>query len=217
MELQMKDIIKTHIAYRCPECTDAIFGFVGKYAIAADMLRLRCECGNFSLDIKSAPDSRVSISVPCILCRQNHTYTISESMLFEKDILTLPCPYSQTDIVFIGEREKINSELERTAAELSAIVAGMEAEDIHELQPQDMNEEEILPEPMLYDTLRSVLKTLEAEGAVSCPCGDGEYDLRFFENRVQAYCKKCGATYTFNATTPSLAEEYVGLDELKLS
>lgn len=213
----MKDIVKTHIAYRCPECTDAIFGFVGKYAIAADMLRLKCDCGKFSLDIKSERDGRVTLSVPCILCRQNHTYTLSESLLFEKDVLTLPCPYSQTDIVFIGEREKIATELERTAAELSAIVSGMEAEDIHELQPEDMREDEILPEPMLYDTLRFVLKNLEAEGAVECPCKKGEYDLRFYENKVQAYCKSCGATYTFNATSPSLAEEYIALDSLKLS
>ena len=213
----MKNAITTHIAYRCPECTDAVFGFVGKYAIAADMLRLKCECDSFALDIKSTKDGKVTISVPCILCRQNHTYTISEGMLFDKDILTLPCPYSQTDIVFIGEREKISAELERTAAELSAIVSGMEAEDIRELQPEDMGEDEILPEPMLYDTLRFVLKSLEAEGAVDCPCHNGEYDLRFYENRVQAYCKKCGATYTFNATSPALAEEYVALDSIKLS
>ena len=137
-------------------------------------------------------------------------------MLFEKDILTLPCPYSGTDIVFIGDADKINTELARTADELAAIVSGMEAEDIHELQPEDMNDEEILPEPMLYDTLRFVLKNLEAEGAVDCPCHNGEYDLRFYENKVQAYCKKCGAAYTFNATTPSLAEEYIGLDFIKL-
>ena len=217
MELQMKDTIKTHVAYRCPECTDAIFGFVGRYATAADMLRLKCECGKFSLDMKSEQNGKVTLSVPCILCRQNHTYTISESMLFENDILTLHCPYSHTDIVFIGEREKISEELERTAAELSAIVSSLEAEDIHELQPEDMNDDEILPEPMLYDTLRFVLKTLEAEDAVECPCKNGDYDLRFYENRVQAYCKNCGATYTFSATSPALAEEYISLDSLKLS
>lgn len=213
----MKEITNTHIAYRCPECTDAIFGFVGKYALRADMVRLRCDADDFALDIKSTKDGKVTVSAPCILCRQNHTYTLPESLLFEKDLITLPCPYSSTDIVFIGEREKISEALDRTAAELSAIVAGMEAEDIHDIQPSDMSEEEILPEPMLYDTLRFVLKSLEAEGAVDCPCHDGEYDLRFYENRVQAYCKKCGAAYTFNATSPALAEEYIALDELKLS
>lgn len=213
----MKDIIKTHIAYRCPECTDAIFGFVGKYAIAADMLRLRCDCADFSLDIKSAKDGRVTLSVPCILCRENHTYTLTESLFFERDILTLPCPYSSLDIVFIGERERISAELERTASELSGIVTALEAEDIRELQPESMNEDEILPEPMLYDTLRFVLKSLEAEGAVNCPCHDGDYDLRFFEDKVQAYCKRCGASFTFNATTPSMAEEYIGIDSINLS
>ena len=212
----MQDRIKTHIAYRCPECTDAIFGFVGKYALRADMLRLRCDKDDFALDIKAGGDGKINISAPCILCRQNHSYTISEELFFSKEILTLPCPYSSVDVVFIGEREKIAGELDRTASELSMLVGSLEADDVHDLQPEDMNEDEILPEPMLYDTLRFVLKSLEAEGAVDCPCHAGEYDLRFFENRVQAYCKSCGATYTFNATTPSLAEEYISLDRLTL-
>lgn len=212
----MQDHIKTHIAYRCPECTDAIFGFVGRYALRADMLRLKCDGDDFALEIKSLGNGKVNISAPCILCRQNHSYTVSDDLLFTKDILTLPCPYSSVDIVFIGEREKISEELDKSARELSMIVSSLEAEDVHELQPEDMREDEILPEPMLYDTLRFVLKNLEAEGAVDCPCHNGDYDLRFYENRVQAYCKSCGATYTFDATSPAIAEEYISLDSLTL-
>ena len=212
----MKDTVKTHIAYRCPECTDAIFGFVGRYALRADMLRLRCDRDEHSLELKATQEGKVQISAPCILCKQNHSYTVSEELLFSREILTFPCPYSSVDIVFIGEREKIADELDRTATELSMLVTSMEAEDVHDLQPEDMNEDEILPEPMLYDTLRFVLKNLESDGAVDCPCHEGDYDLRFYENRVQAYCKSCGATYTFNATSPSLAEEYLSLDSLTL-
>ena len=212
----MQDLVKTHIAYRCPECTDAIFGFVGRYALRADMLRLKCDKDDFSLELKSAANGKVNISAPCILCRQNHNYTVSDELLFSKDILTLPCPYSSVDIVFIGDREKIAGEVDRTANELSMLVSSLEAEDVHDLQPEDMREDEILPEPMLYDTLRFVLKTLEAEEAVDCPCHNGDYDLRFYENKVQAYCKLCGATYTFNATSPAVAEEYISLDRLIL-
>ena len=211
----MKDTVKTHIAYRCPECTDAIFGFVGRYAQRADMLRLKCEKDDFALEIKTG-GGKVSLSAPCVLCRANHSYTVSEELFFSKDILTLPCPYSSVDIVFVGEREKIAEELDRTASELSMLVGSLEAEDIHELQPEYMTEDEILPEPALYDTLRFVLKSLEADGAVDCPCHSGSYDLRFFENKIQAYCGACGAAYTFNATTPALAEEYISLDKLTL-
>lgn len=212
----MTETVKTHIAYRCPECTDAIFGFAGKYALRADMVRLKCSCGKSALDIRAKDSSRVEISAPCILCKQNHTYTVSENLLFEREILTLPCPYSNTDIVFIGERERIADELDRTGEELSRLVAGLEAEDIRDLQPEDMNDDEILPDPAVYDTLRFVLKDLEAEGKVSCPCSSGEYDLRFTDTGIQAYCKRCGATYDFNAISPAVAEEYIGLSSLTL-
>ena len=213
----MQERIKTHISYRCPECTDAIFGLVGKYALRADMLRLKCGKDDFSLDLRLSGNGKVNISAPCILCRQSHSFTISEELLFTKDILTLPCPYSSVGIVFIGDAEKISDELSRTASELSMLVSSFDAQSVHELQPEDMTEEEILPEPALYDLFRFALKNLEADGAVDCPCHSGDYDLRFFENKIQAYCKSCGAVYTFSATTPAVAEDYIiSLDSLTL-
>ena len=62
-----------------------------------------------------------------------------------------------------------------------------------------------------------MLKDLEEEGRVKCLCNEGEYDLRFTDEGVQAYCDKCGATYTFKAKSVAIAEEYLDLNELKLS
>ena len=205
-----------NIAYRCPGCGSAVIGLVGKFALHANMLRLKCSCGDEqSLDITMS-DGKVRLSVPCLFCRQNHSYVVSEALFFENDRFLLNCPYSNMDIAIIGDEETVKQELERTEAELNMLMKNLEAEELSDIQPEDMPEAEILPDPAVYDTLRFVVKDLEAEGKLNCPCGKGPYDLRFTDGGMQVWCDSCGATYDFSATSPTMAEEYLELDEIKL-
>ena len=205
-----------NIAYRCPGCGSAVIGLVGKFALHANMLRLKCSCGDEqSLDITMS-DGKVRLSVPCLFCRQNHSYVVSEALFFENDRFLLNCPYSNMDIAFIGDEETVKQELDRTEAELNMLMKNLEAEELSDIQPEDMPEAEILPDPAVYDTLRFVVKDLEAEGKLNCPCGKGPYDLRFTDGGMQVWCESCGATYDFNATSPTMAEEYLDLDEIGL-
>jgi hypothetical protein len=96
------------------------------------------------------------------------------------------------------------------------LMKNLEAEELSDIQPEDMPEAEILPDPAVYDTLRFVVKDLEAEGRLNCPCGEGPYDLRFTDSGMQVWCESCGASYDFNATSPTMAEEYLDLDEITL-
>ena len=205
-----------NIAYRCPGCGSAVIGLVGKFALHANMLRLKCSCGDEqSLDITMS-DGKVRLSVPCLFCRQNHSYVVSEALFFENDRFLLNCPYSNMDIAIIGDEETVKQELERTEAELNMLMKNLEAEELSDIQPEDMPEAEILPDPAVYDTLRFVVKDLEAEGKLNCPCGKGPYDLRFTDGGMQVWCESCGATYDFNATSPTMAEEYLDLDKIGL-
>ena len=120
------------------------------------------------------------------------------------------------DIAFIGDADKIDAEIERTGVELSKLLLSLEAEELSDIQPTDMTEDEILPDPAVYDTLRFIVKDLEAEGAVKCPCHNGKYDLRFTEGGVQVYCENCGASYDFSATSPAVAEEYLSVEQIEL-
>ena len=213
MVLQPK---QRNIAYRCPGCGSAVIGIVGKFALHANMIRLKCSCGDEqSLDI-TLKDGKVRLSVPCLFCRQNHSYVVSESLFFDNDRFLLNCPYSNMDIAFIGDEDVINQELSRTEAELNMLMKNLEAEELSDIQPEDMPEAEILPDPAVYDTLRFVVRDLEAEGRLNCPCGEGPYDLRFTDSGMQVWCESCGASYDFNATSPTMAEEYLDLDEITL-
>ena len=206
----------THVAYRCPNCNTTVYGLVGKFALSANMLRLKCHCGESAMDITVTNDKKIRLSVPCIFCAQNHNYVVSQSIFFSKDLFLLACPYSNMDICFIGEKEKTDEALKISEAEISRMLAGLEAESIKDIQPEDMSDDEIPPDPAIYDTLRFVVKDLEEDGRIKCPCGDGEYDLRFTDTGMEVYCSKCGATYAFSAASPTMAEEYLDLDEIIL-
>lgn len=213
MVLQPK---QRNIAYRCPGCGSEVIGLVGKFALHANMLRLKCSCGDSqSLDI-TLKDGKVKLSVPCLFCRQNHSFVVSESLFFDSERFLLNCPYSNMDIAFIGDEDTISQELSRTEAELNMLMKNLEAEELSDIQPEDMTEAEILPDPAVYDTLRFVVKDLEAEGKVHCPCDNGTYDLRFTDSGVQVFCENCGASYDFNASSTTMAEEYLDLEEISL-
>ena len=120
-----------HIAYRCPECGSSIIGLVGKFALSAKLLRLKCGCeGDFSLDINVTNDGKIRLSVPCLFCKQDHTYVITEGIFFDREKFLLNCPYSGQDIAFIGDEETVEKELKRTEKEIEQLLVGLEAEEL---------------------------------------------------------------------------------------
>ena len=209
-------IKRTQIAYRCYDCATATVGFLGGLGAVSDMLRLKCSCGGSALDIKKQNDGKVSLSVPCVYCKSNHTYVVSPEIMRREELTKFSCPYSGMGIAFIGGEDEVSAEVEKSAEELPRLMTSLEAEDVADIQPQDVGEDSMPPDPAIYDTLNFVLRDLEAEGEVHCPCDNGSYDLRFTDDGMQAYCKNCGATYDFYARSVSLAEEYLTIDSITL-
>lgn len=204
-----------HIAFRCPECGDLILGIVGESSLSLNM-RLKCTCGASALDITPTQDKKIKLSVPCILCKENHSFTVSPSIFLERDIFTLNCPYANIDILFVGKDEKIENAADEGAKKLQKLMLDLGAETIEDIQPTEMDADEIVPDAQVYDTVRFIVKDLEADGAVNCPCGKGNYDLRYAPGGIQVYCADCGATFDFKCETVSMAEEYLSLNKIEL-
>jgi predicted RNA-binding Zn-ribbon protein involved in translation (DUF1610 family) len=208
---------ETRIAYFCPECASATLGIIGKFALNSNMVRLKCKCGKSSLDISVTNDAKIRLSIPCIFCKQNHSYVVSQSIFFERDIFILNCPYANMDIGFIGSEKKTTAEINRATSNLEKLIRSLELESYEDVQPSTPSDDDFVPDASLYDTLRFIVKDLEAEGNLHCPCKTGPYDLRFTENGVEAYCENCGAKYIFPVKSASLAEDYLTVSELTLS
>ena len=207
----------THIAYRCPECGDIIVGLAGEFALNADMLRLKCTCGKSALDISPEGNGKLRISVPCVLCKENHSFVLSADIFFDRDIFKFNCPYANLDIAFIGKKDEVDRATESSGAALANLIASMGADSLPDIQPYELGEDEILPDAAVWDIIRFVVKDLEADGAIDCPCHSGSYEIRYAPGGIEAYCNECGATYLFRCESPSIAEEYLSLTSVKLS
>ena len=96
---------KNHIAYRCPACGTVVLGMVGR--LSAAMLRVKCPCGESALQMHLGEDKKVRFGVPCVFCKQSHSYVVSEGIVFDRDRFSLACPYSRMDILFLGDEEII--------------------------------------------------------------------------------------------------------------
>ena len=208
--------MKTHVAYRCPECGTLIYGFVGRFALAANLLRLKCSCGHSAMDITITNDNKIRLSVPCIFCKQNHSYVVSQSIFFGRDRFLLNCPYANMDICFIGEKDKIDEDVSRSEKELERLLSTFEAETVKDIQPENMEDDEILPDPAIYDTVRFLVKELEADKKIDCPCKSGAYDIRYAPGGIEVFCPDCGAMHLFSAESAAVSEEYLSIDSLTL-
>lgn len=207
---------QTRVAFRCPTCGDTVVGLVGRFALSADFLRLKCPCGESHLDIRMRRDKKIEFSVPCVFCKKNHSYVLSPSLVFDRELFLLNCPYANMDIAALGDTEEVEREMARTGQELSRLLTDLEAEGLSDIQPHDMNDDEILPDPQIYDTARFLIRELEADGAIDCPCHSGSYDLRFADGGIQVFCPDCGASHLLRMESTQMSTELVNIDSITL-
>ena len=197
---------QNHIAFRCPECTGAVLGWLGQYARLAGLLRLRCPDCSQALTLRPISDGRVSLEVPCLFCRRPHTYTVSADLLFSKDFFTLACPATGFPVLFAGKKTAVEHALEKTAVESAALLKQL---------PQGQEHPEY-PEPDAYSVICYLLSELEAEGRVHCGCGKNTAIAEPCPGGIRVRCPECGYERTLAVMRASSAESLLSLSELSL-
>ena len=208
---------QTHIAYRCPGCGFTIYGMVGGFALSADMLRLKCQCGESELSLSFTSDKKIRLSVPCLFCNTNHTFVLSRQVFFGEKLFLCNCPYTNMDIAFIGEKEEVDAAVERSANELDTLFAQMGISSLEDLHADDgVDPEQILTDAQIYDIVRFVIRDLADEEKINCPCGEGPYDFEMVSEGVRIFCEGCGAEVILPVTSLSEAEQFIHLDSVTL-
>ena len=209
---------QTTVAYRCPECGAGVMSLVGLFSLSADMVKLKCTCGKSEMQIVyRREEGQMRVNVPCIFCNKPHNFNVNSNMFFSKDVFLLPCPYSDINIGFVGESNKVKAELARTELELldmlekSGIEGGFEA--IHAADESDL-----LPDPQIYDIIMFVIHDLEEEGKIFCRCedGHGEYEAEVLDYGIKVTCTKCGASQTIPTDSLLAANAFLNADSLHL-
>ena len=207
---------QTTVAYRCPHCGAGIMSAVGIFALSADMVKLKCTCGKSEMTVVYSKDSKVRLTVPCLVCPNPHTFTLNSSLFFGKDLFTMQCPYSDLTIACIGESNQVKAELARTELEL---VDFMEQSGINGFEALK-NDEETLTDPQILDIIMFVIHDLDAEGKIYCKCdaedNGRQYDAEVLNEGVRVSCRKCGASRLIPTDSGLGAHAFLNADELHL-
>lgn len=207
---------QTTLAYRCPSCGAGVMSVVDLFKLSADMVKLKCDCGNSEMTIVYNKNGKVRLTVPCILCPNPHNFTVNTSIFFGKDLFVLPCPYSDINICMMGNMDHVKAELSRTELELLDILEKSGLGSFESLKAQNEND---ITDPQILEIITYIVKEFDEEGNIECLCPDGEegdYELEFCEDGVRVTCKKCGASTVIAATSLIDAHEFLNADKLIL-
>ncbi len=210
------DAKTTTIAYRCPVCGAGVISAVGMFSLSADMVKLKCTCGQSELTMVYTDDKKVRLTVPCLTCPKPHSFTVSQSLFFGRELFLLPCPYTDLDICFMGEINHVKAELARSEL---ALLDMLEENGITDLSALRRKEEELLPDPQVLDIVMFVIHDLEAEGKIYCKCADphdSEYDCQMMEDGILVFCKTCGASHVVPVDNLLGAQAFLDCDSLRL-
>ena len=210
---------QTTVAYRCPHCGAGVMGLVGLFTLSADMIKLKCSCGESEMSIVYSKDGKVRLTVPCILCPNPHSFTVNSSVFFKNDLFLLPCPYSDINICVTGEENNVKAELARTELQLLDLLeqSGLENFDA-------FHGEQTLTDPQIMDIIMFVLNDLDSEGKIYCKCDHGEYssdsedryEAEVLPEGIKVTCKKCGASKTIPSNSLISANEFLNAESLTL-
>jgi len=196
----------TSVAYRCPACGSFVVSMVGVFSLSADMIKLKCTCGQSEMTLTRIPGQKVQLTVPCLTCPSPHSYQVSTDVFFSRDLLRLGCHYTDMDVCFIGGKDALMKAIEESDRELLKLMQEIGVEDFHTLEGGDILSPDHLDDSAsLYSLARFLLCELEDEGKVVCRCrehapGSGELELlEDEENSIRFVCADCGASAVYPA------------------
>ncbi len=210
---------ETCIAYRCPYCGAGVKSMVGVFTLSGAMKKLKCSCGASELTINHTNDGKLRIGVPCLVCNGEHSFSISTSLFFKKEIFVYSCPYSAVDLVFIGTEKAVSETLDKSEKALLDMLHEMGLDDLEKLHgdiDETDDDRDTNYDPQIYDTVMFVIRDLIEGGDVSCCCDDGDYDVAVSDDHVKVFCRSCGASKDIPTDSELSARAFVEVTHLKL-
>ncbi len=204
------------VAYRCPHCGMWVTGMVGMFSLSADMLRLKCPCGESEATMVYTADRKVRMSIPCFLCPQPHSFTISSGMFFERDIFALPCAYSGIDICFIGAEDKVSEATRTSDEELMELLGESDYSEFS--KAREASDTDFLSDPQILDIVNFVIRDLDEAGDIKCNCppDEGCYFVDVTDEGILVKCENCNAKTIIPVTSTITANAFLNCDHLDL-
>jgi hypothetical protein len=192
---------------------------VGLFSLSADMLKLKCDCGQSEMTIVYSKDGKIRLTVPCIFFPKPHSYVVNSSIFFGKDLFVLPCAYSDMNIAMMGDVNQVKAELARTELELIEMLEESGIDSLEALRQAEADADYSLTDPQIFDIIMFVINDLDAEGKIYCKCeneGEGDFEVEMLPDGIKVSCKKCGAMRVIPTDGLLAANAFLNADSLYL-
>lgn len=208
---------ETSVAYRCPECGSWVSSIVGIFSLSADMLRLKCPCKESEMTIVHTNDKKLRLTVPCFLCPNPHSFTVSPQAFFDKDLLALPCAYSGIDICFFGKSEAVLEAENASDEELGKLIEEAGGQSPFGNKPKE-EDSLIFSDPQILEIVNFVIRDLDESGEISCRCPEyeGSYTVDVTPEGVIVRCENCKAEKLIPVTSTISAQAFLSCEHLDL-
>ncbi len=165
------------LAYVCSNCDEYkifdinIFDFSGRRQKIYS-----CECEKSELSITKNGAKSFKVDLFCPVCKENHSYMVPYNQFFSDDVFSFSCPYYEANIFFVGNKDKLNKQLEE-------YIDG----DIFKEE-----ENHIFFDNETIDKMISLTKTVyeHPEKINICNC-KSTYSVAYNEKAIYIICDKC--------------------------
>lgn len=204
---------ETTVAYKCPHCGTLVMSLVGAFSLSADMIKLKCPCGQSELTALYTKDRKIRLTVPCIACPTPHSYTVTSQVFFGDELFRIPCALSGIDICYCGKQNEVTAAAEKTDKMLCDLLGDAALEAL-----AGARGEEYMTDPQIREIVTFVVQDLCEAGEVHCNCEDGKPDVMIDigDVTVTVTCQKCGAMSVLPADSLTSAEDFLSAESLWL-
>jgi len=128
---------ETTVGYHCPNCGLSILNKINIFSMEGNLIKMKCVCGGSELVAQSMKNNKFKIVVPCILCPNSHSYTLSSNVFFEKELFAFMCKFTAMNICFIGKSDRVFTAIKENEEELMKTFAAYANENGEYYEDED--------------------------------------------------------------------------------
>lgn len=172
----------------CPFCSSTtveyidVFSFSGNCGITLNCSDVYCKEKCVIISQKS---EKYIIIVDCPVCGETHSYPISKSAFWSRELLEFECPNSLISVFFCGEDIPVKEAVVRNEKDIAEFSESLE----------DFSDEI----KIVFETL-DILHELLSKESLVCPCGCNSILLEMSNDGIILLCEACE---TKHKITPS--------------
>ncbi len=175
------------VAYMCARCGEVAYGDFSIFSFSGNRgISVKCGCGKSSLKIYPKSKNTLIVSLPCLICDEEHEYEVPMSELMHQKYLDFSCPEILVGLASIGKDEDVATFIKENEQYINEIVTACG------LNHTGKNGLTMLK---ALDKIQEV----SDEGRLSCHCGSKLIDIDVLEDELILKCCDCGSKASFTA------------------